>query len=498
MLEYYVNKNGELTSGEKDLIVQTSKGVDTILINLPEDYDDSNIVASITFKNPKNVASNSYKMEHEPNSKKLTYLLDDKWFNSVKGIMQFTIRVYSTDVTIKDSVTFDDSTGDIIVNEQSKTQVFTKGSYQILEAINEGSTPEIPEDDLSKIYALITERANKADIYTYVEQVTGIPQSKLKEQGNVYVTIDNRLINVDSHLNNIDKEILDLNNFVTNTTNLNIGERLNAIEDIMSTPENIKEFAQEVYDSNDKTIDIVPSKQALTFTRKNSKGDKNVTIELPQDCISVEYGVYNDMPAVTVYYAETSGKAVQDQYGNVIDKSYLPLQGGSELDKIEVNSYIKFKNKLESNDIELLPNDMIDNVNATTIVLGNNSVDGDAKFLISSNYGDLAYNLSTGDIEYTTKDSDKVNSFNLQDIVLKETPIFCEISIYAGTNLLEIQTVPAHGRHILLTQYNKEICKIFVITQNGQVDTFLQQTGTTIPGLELIVTNVIKVGDING
>lgn len=473
MLEFYVNKNGELMSGkDKDLVLQTSKGVDTVVVHLPETYDDNNIVASITFRNPKNVDSNSYKMQHQAGSKKLTYLLDDPWFSHVKGVMQFTVRVYSTDTTIQDFVEIDDETGDIVVTEQSKTQVFTKGSYQVLEAIKPGETPKIPVDELEQIYLEITKRASKAEIYAYVEKVTGIAQSELEDEEHPYTNID---------------------------------VRLSIVEQDLLDDSDIEEIAQRIYDTNynsvDRTLDIVPSAKPLTFIRKNSFGDKEISLELPESVVGVEYNNETDTPVVTVQHAETADKAneaikaTQDANGNVIHENYVGIMTHDT-----IYGEKKFKGGISTKGITILPSTSGNEDSGYNIEVYNN--DPYAQLILygdheNGGYGRLLISLASGRIQLQTAEQPKLD-FTLYDLASKETPVFCEVSIYSENNFLEIQTLPASGRHILLLHYNNEICKVFVLTQNGQVNEFLQQTGTTIPGLELISTNVIKVGDLNG
>ena len=269
MLEFYVNKNGELMSGkDKDIVVQTSKGVDTILVHLPEDYNDNNIVASITFKNPKNVKSNQYVMQHVDGSKQLSYLLDDAWFSYVKGTMEFTIRVYSTDTTMKDFVEIDDNTGDIIADEQSKKQVFTKGSYVILEAVEVGSTPEIPEDELEKLFNEITKRTTQSEVYAYVEKVTGISQSEVEDKEFPYENIDSRL---------------------------------SIVEQELQDESGVIEIAERVYNEKDKTIDILPSENPMQIKSVNSiDGEKVIDINLPSNSISVDYYEQTNTPIMQV------------------------------------------------------------------------------------------------------------------------------------------------------------------------------------------------------
>lgn len=266
MLLFYINENGEICSTkDKDLVVQTSRGVDTIVVDLPQDYDDTNIIASITFKNAKNVNSSSYTMAHIVGSKRLTFKLNHAWFSSVRGLMQFTIRVYSTNTSKNDYVEIDNATGDIIVRDESSIQVFTKGSYNVLEAIETGETPKIPTQDLDLLYEQIGGKSSVEYVNNSILKVVGISPNDIEAN---YKTIN---------------------------------DRVKTLEDNSISVSQVEQKAQQIYDANDKVVKIENSDKALTITSTSSiSGSKDVQLSLPSNAILVEYGEDFDLPITTI------------------------------------------------------------------------------------------------------------------------------------------------------------------------------------------------------
>lgn len=471
MLEYRISKNGELLSGkDKDLILQTSKGIDTIKVYLPEDYNDDNIVASITFKNPKNVNSNEYKMEHIEGSKVLTYLLDDAWFSSVKGTMTFTIRVYSTDATKEDSVTIDPETGDIIAGVESKVQVFTKGSYQILEAIEKGFTPEIPKDDMEKIYTAITTRATKLDIYNYVEKLTGIGK------------------------------------FATDQPSYeNINYRLRLVEQDLQDESDVIERATEVYLQQDKTIDIGQSDKPLTIVRKNSlDGDKEVSVTLPQDVLVVEMSEELNIPVTTINQAdfaetaEVATKAIKDQKGNVIDETYITNNTIQEIYSLK-----EFKGGINVNGINLTsPEENIDLRNQYAINIVNNSPYGQIMFAAESSnggFGRVFVSLTDGMITFLPKDASQRVEFYLKDVITtaKINRLFRKVYIYINNDIIATDIMPVIGERNITFILNGEIC-VCKVTLKKDLPLIEQIYGPNIGSTVLRVgMSTIEVGDLN-
>lgn len=523
MLEYYVSKNGELMSKDKDLIIQTSKGIDTIKVYLPQEYDDNNIVASITFKNPKNVSSNEYLMSHVEGSKVLSYLLDDAWFSSVKGTMQFSIRLYSTDVSMENSVQIDPETGDIIANAQSKVQVFTKGAYQILEAVNKGITPVIPEDDLQKIYWEITTRATKADIYKYVQDVVGISKNQMEEEG--YNNIDYRI-----------KVIEDGNPVVTIETG---GQSVRTdyatimVTKLDGTEEEVKVYfpstfatkkdARDIFDTKFLEENPITSGEAtgndLEFNLKHKSG-KDTTITLKSNNLVknkdletfstdlVSFSKLENIDEVVLEverakYAENSEQATKDANGNVINEVYLEKVGGTQNVPIEVNSFLSFNENVEYKSISLNPytkptsSTVVPNVTISNpSPYGNIYMSGNDT---SGRSGDLTLNLVTGDIEYYNTNTNDVKSLNLNDLLVKNTKVFYDLNVtYAGGGV-ETHTVPAIGLSRLLIVYNNELCVVNVNCQlDVGVESFNQKFGTTIPELNVTIERIVTIGDLNG
>lgn len=321
MLLFYINENGEICSTkERDLVVQTSKGVDTIVVDLPEDYDDTNIIASITFRNAKKIASNSYTMKHIDGSKQLTYLLRHPWFSSVKGTMQFTIRVYSTDTTKDDYVDFDESTGNIIEREESKVQVFTKGSYEVLEAIERGETPSIPTDSIEALYEEINKKASTTYVKDYVEQ----------ETGHKFETINGRL---------------------------------ETIEQDLQDASDVEAIAQNVYNNNDKVVELKKSDKPLTITSvSNISGDKDVEISLPSNSILVEYGEDFDLPITTIDNALLLNGKKEENLDVKSAKNYINRNG----------DYVDVEYKFDSAFTNIATNTQtIENVRLSVVDLSN-------------------------------------------------------------------------------------------------------------------------------
>ena len=464
MLEYRVSKNGELLSGkDKDLILQTSKGIDTIKVYLPEDYNDDNIVASITFKNPKNVNSNEYKMEHIEGSKVLTYLLDDAWFSSVKGTMAFTIRVYSTDATKEDSVTIDPETGDIIAGVESKVQVFTKGSYQILEAIEKGFTPEIPKDDMEKIYTAITTRATKLDIYNYVEKLTGIGK------------------------------------FATDQPSYeNINYRLRLVEQDLQDESDVIERATEVYLQQDKTIDIGQSDKPLTIVRKNSiKGNADIAIKLPIDVVSIDMDTETQIPVVTESVFEAD-KATSDRNGNIIDETYVTNNTIQD-----IYAPKSFNGGINSNGISLTSSEedevlkrkyainIINNHPYGQIMLTAENINGD--------FGRVLVSLTDGMITFLPTNVSQRVEFFLKDLVTidKVNRLFKKINIYVNDSIVATDVMPFIGERNILFVLNNQICvcKVTLTKDSGNIE---QIYGPVIDVSALkLITSSLGVGDLN-
>lgn len=459
MLEYYVSQNGELMSGkEKDLILQTSKGVDKIVVHLPQDYNDDNIVASITFRNPKNVESNEYKMEHVDGSKELSYLLNHAWFSSVKGVMQFTVRVYSTDVNLDGSVSIDPETGDIVANLESKVQVFTKGSYQILEAVNRGVTPEIPQDDLEKLYLEIASRATKQEIYTYVNKVVGI--SKNQSDSTDYKNID---------------------------------YRLRIVEEDLQDESDIEEIAERIYISKDKTIDVLESDKPLTIIRRNSvRGDVEVPIKLPVENVSVEINDETQVPTMTELVVQAD-KAERDRNGDIIDETYV---------KINTNDTIigkkTFRNGLKSNGISLTPSTGTDyGTKQYNIIVANN--DPYAQIRISgvddqNKSGNFYLSLTDGNVQWFSPGQERVD-FYLKDLVMKETPVYKDIQVNVDGYVLK-ETIPYLYNGNITCIINGELVIFHIVSTKDNI-VYTQVYGETKTNVSISVNKIIRVGDLS-
>ena len=459
MLEYYVSQNGELMSGkEKDLILQTSKGVDKIVVHLPQDYNDDNIVASITFRNPKNVESNEYKMEHVEGSKELSYLLNHAWFSSVKGVMQFTVRVYSTDVNLDGSVSIDPETGDIVANLESKVQVFTKGSYQILESVNRGVTPEIPQDDLEKLYLEIASRATKQEIYTYVNKVVGI--SKKQSDSTDYKNID---------------------------------YRLRIVEEDLKDESDIEEIVERIYLAKDKTIDVLESDNPLTIIRRNSvRGDVEVPIKLPIENVSVEINDETQVPTMTELVVQAE-KAERDIKGNIIDETYVKI---NTFDTITGQK--TFKNGLNSNGISLTPSTGTDygtlkyNINIT-----NN--DPYAQIRISgvndqNKSGNFYLSLTDGYIQHLSTGS-PLFSFYLRDLVMKDTPVYKDLQVNIDGFVLK-ETIPYLYNGNITCIVNGELVIFHIVSTKDNI-VYTQVYGETKTNVSISVNKIIRVGDLS-
>lgn len=459
MLEYYVSQNGELMSGkEKDLILQTSKGVDKIVVHLPQDYNDDNIVASITFRNPKNVESNEYKMEHVEGSKELSYLLNHAWFSSVKGVMQFTVRVYSTDVNLDGSVSIDPETGDIVANLESKVQVFTKGSYQILEAVNRGVTPEIPQDDLEKLYLEIASRATKQEIYTYVNKVVGI--SKNQSDSTDYKNID---------------------------------YRLRIVEEDLQDVSDIEEIVERIYLAKDKTIDVLESDKPLTIIRRNSiRGDVEVPIKLPVENVSVEINDETQVPTMTELVVQAE-KAERDIKGNIIDETYIKI---NTFDTITGQK--TFKNGLKTKGVYLTHSSQDDyDGNQYNIAISNN--DPYAQIRISgvdnqNKSGNFSLSLTDGYIEHLSTGNSTLR-FYLRDLVMKDTPVYKDIQVNVDGYVIK-ETIPYLYNGNITCIVNGELVIFHIVSTKDNI-VYTQVYGETKTNVSISVNKIIRVGDLS-
>lgn len=322
MLQYKINKDKELVSLTKDLVIQTSQNVDEIIVYFDDELEfKDDIIATITFENPKKVRSNEYAMTFSNEDNTIRFLLNDNWFNYVEGIMNFTIRIYDTD----NWENYDNDT---------RVLATTKGSYRIESAVVVGETPTIPEIELEKIYEEISKRTTKNEANEIVEN--NLVQKNLVKDIQSTTISQDKLTTEKTYISKI-------------TTNGTVEQVEIPLPYGLATEEEAEKISQTTYEKNNplnRVEGLEPIKNSKQIRLNNiylDSTNKEVSVDLPKEIIyeeDIENVTYHETVqgdpeeiAISVKNAENDGlgRNIVDTYATKEDISSFDVGGIKEL-----------------------------------------------------------------------------------------------------------------------------------------------------------------------
>lgn len=333
MLQYKINKDKELVSLTKDLVIQTSQNVDEIIVYFDNELEfKDDIIATITFENPKKVRSNEYAMTFNNEDNTIRFLLNDNWFNYVEGIMNFTIRIYDTD----NWENYDNDT---------RVLATTKGSYRIESAVVVGETPTIPEIELEKIYEEISKRTTKNEVNEIVENNL-VQRNLVKDIQSTTISQD-KLTTEKTYISKI-------------TTNGTVEQVEIPLPYGLATEEEAEKISQTTYEKNNplnRVEGLEPIENSKQIRINNiylDSTNKEVSIDLPKEIIyeeDIENVTYHEIVqgdpeeiAISVKNAENDGigRNIVNTYATKEDISSFDVGGIKELVGTEEEPIIFF------------------------------------------------------------------------------------------------------------------------------------------------------------